>query len=130
MRSPGVRPAPEVVRQLHDDLAWTVVAVNGVAAGWALGAHWVAALRRRSLWLVVIVAEVSLFVQAGLGTAILSDEDIEAPDFHLLYGFTAVASVGIIYSYRQQLGDRRYLLYGLGGLWLTGLCLRAMSLRT
>ena len=38
----------------------------------------------------------------------------------------ALASVGIIYSYRHQLAGRRYLLYGLGGLFLMGLGIRAM----
>ena len=46
--------------------------------------------------------------------------------FHALYGFVALASVGIIYSYRHQLAGRRYLLYGLGGLFLMGLGIRAM----
>src|SRR5690606_3499756 len=53
----------------------------------------------------------------------------EVPDFHAFYGFVALASVGIIYSYRQQLAARRYLLYGLGGLFLMGLAIRAMVIR-
>jgi hypothetical protein len=38
----------------------------------------------------------------------------------------ALASVGIIYSYREQVAAHRYLLYGLGGLFLMGLGIRAM----
>ncbi len=40
----------------------------------------------------------------------------------------AFASVGILYSYRNQMQDRLQLLYGLGGLWLMGLAIRAMTI--
>ncbi len=46
----------------------------------------------------------------------------------MFYGFVAFASVGIIYSYRQQLEEWTYLLYGFGGLFLMGLGLRAIYL--
>ncbi len=46
----------------------------------------------------------------------------------MFYGFIAAASVGIIYSYRQQLEPHRHLLYGGGGLFLMGLGIRAMVL--
>jgi hypothetical protein len=34
--------------------------------------------------------------------------------------------VAIIYSYRHQLAQYLYLLYGLGGLFVMGLAIRAM----
>ena len=37
-----------------------------------------------------------------------------------------IITVGILYSYRQQLRHRVYLLYGLGGLFLMGLGIRAV----
>jgi hypothetical protein len=40
----------------------------------------------------------------------------------------ALATIGIIYSYRHQLAARLYLLYGLGGLFLMGLALRAIAI--
>jgi hypothetical protein len=43
----------------------------------------------------------------------------------MFYGFLTIISVGIIYSYREQLRDRLYLLYGLGGLFIMGLGIRA-----
>ena len=64
----------------------------------------------------------------ALGVAVLSIEDIEAPEFHTFYGFVALIAVGIIYSYRQQIRQHVYLLYGLGGLFLMGLGIRAMIL--
>ena len=48
--------------------------------------------------------------------------------FHAFYGFVALATIGIIYSYRHQLAAHLYLLYGLGGLFLMGLALRAIAI--
>ena len=69
-------------------------------------------------------------MQVTLGVAIVASEDIEAPQFHMLYGFAALITVGIIYSYRQQVSEHLYLLYGLGGLFLMGLAIRAMFIST
>jgi hypothetical protein len=38
----------------------------------------------------------------------------------------AIIAVGILYSYRQQMRHRLYLLYGLGGLFVMGLGIRAV----
>jgi hypothetical protein len=80
------------------------------------------------LWAFVAVAEIGLFVQVLLGVILISAEDMEAPQFHMFYGFVALMTVGIIYSYRNQLKGKLYLLYGGGGLFLMGLAIRAMLL--
>jgi hypothetical protein len=110
----------------HVWCAWVVVIGNALVGLWALGAHWLPALRRPELWWATAAAEVAIVVQAILGVLLVTTEDREAPQFHMFYGFVALASVGIIYSYRQQLAAHRYLLYGLGGLFLMGLGIRAM----
>ena len=71
-------------------------------------------------------AELAIVVQVVLGVLLVTTEDREIPQFHMFYGFVALASVGIIYSYRQQLRRQVYLLYGGGGLFLMGLAIRAM----
>jgi len=114
---------------LHDAhvvVAWIVIVSNALAGLWALGAHWLPALRRRALWWFTAAAEVMIVVQIVLGVLLVTAEDREIPQFHMFYGFVALASVGIIYSYRQQLAAYVYLLYGLGGLFLMGLAIRAM----
>jgi hypothetical protein len=115
--------------ELHDAhvaLAWVVVVTNALAGLWALGAHWVPALRRRHLWWFTLAAELTIVAQVILGVLLVTTEEREAPQFHMFYGFVALASVGIIYSYRQQLEPHKYLLYGFGGLFLMGLAIRAM----
>jgi hypothetical protein len=111
---------------LHENWAWFVIIGNGLAGLWALGAHWFESLRVKALWWFTIAVEVAIFVQVGLGVALVAGEGIEAPQFHMFYGFVAIITVGLIYSYRAQLERYRYLLYGLGGLFLMGLAIRAM----
>jgi hypothetical protein len=65
-------------------------------------------------------------VQVGLGVGLVAGQHIKAPQFHMFYGFVAIIAVGIIYSYRAQLRHRIYLLYGLGGLFVMGLGIRAL----
>ena len=117
------------LRDLHGDFAWVVIAANAIVGSWALAAYRYPALRRRELWWATIVAEVVIFVEVFLGVALMSRDDIEAPEIHTFYGFSTIVIVGIIYSSRQQLTPaKRYLLYGFGGLFLMGTLLRTMTI--
>ena len=131
--SPAGRPAPTpdpsvTLRSVHEDFSWVVVVANAIVGLWALGAHYDERFRHRALWIATVVAEVTIFVQVGLGVALVALQDHEVAQFHAFYGFVAMATVGIIYSYRQQLEAHKLLLYGLGGLFLMGLVLRAMTI--
>lgn len=48
--------------------------------------------------------------------------------FHAFYGFGTVLAAVVIYSYRPQLKHVKYLLYGLGSLFLMGMALRAIQI--
>jgi hypothetical protein len=113
---------------LHEAVAWFLILSNAAVGLWALAAHWRPALRVTALWWATGVAQVTVFVQAILGAALTKTEDVELDDMHALYGFSAIVAVGIIYSYRQQLADKKFLLYGLGGLFIMGLGIRNMFL--
>jgi hypothetical protein len=114
------------VSAVHQWWAWLVIASNALAGTWALAANWLPALRHRQLWWFTAAAEVTIFVQVILGVIMVSAQGIAVPQFHMFYGFVALITVGILYSYRQQIAEHRYLLYGLGGLFLMGLGLRAV----
>ena len=101
---------------------------NGLAGLWALGAHWLQSLRSRALWWFIAIAELTIPVQVTMGVVMVSAQHKRPPQFHMFYGFVALLVVGLIYSYRQQLAHRKYLLYGLGSLFLMGLGIRAMLL--
>ncbi len=119
---------PTSVLQLHTEWAWVVIVGNAVGGLWCLGAHWIPVLRVRALWWFVVFVEASIFVQVCLGVFMVAGEGISAPEFHMFYGFVALITVVILYSYRNQLKAYQYLLYGFGGLFLMGLGIRAMVL--
>ena len=101
---------------------------NALAGAWALGANWLPQMRTRALWWFVAVAELTVFVQVTLGVILVNKYKFQFPKFHAFYGFVALATIGIIYSYRHQLRKHLYVLYGLGGLFLMGLALRAIAI--
>jgi len=110
----------------HEAWAWFVIISNGLAGLWALGAHKWDVLRSRALWWFTIAAEATMFVQVIIGVTLINRYDLEAPQFHMFYGFVGLIAIAILYSYRSQLKHRIYLLYGFGGLFVMGLGIRAM----
>jgi hypothetical protein len=114
------------VYDLHVAWAWFVIVGNALAGLWALGAWRWEALRTRALWWFTGVVEAAIFVQVAMGVYLVAGKDLVAPQFHMFYGFVAIIAVALIYSYRHQLKHRLYALYGLGGLFLMGLGIRAM----
>ncbi len=118
------------VAGVHEGFGWFVVVGNGMVGAWALAAHRWLSLRGRPLWAAVGVAHTAVIAQAVIGAALVGRLDGDPPRFHLFYGFVAVITVGLIVSYRQQLPGREHLLFGLGGLFLTGLAIRAMVIDT
>ncbi len=113
---------------VHDWFSWVVIFSNALAGILALAAHRLPRLQKRWLWLITAAAQTTVFVQAGIGSWLIAREGRAAPDLHALYGFSALIAVGIAYSYRQQLRDRVWLLYGCTGLFLMGLGIRAVIL--
>ena len=105
-----------------------VIIGNGLAGMWALGAHRWPGLRTRALWWFTVFVEIAIFIQVALGVGLVAGQKMKAPKFHLFYGFVAIISVGLVYSYRQSpsMRQRLYLLYGGGGLFIMGLGIRAV----
>ena len=114
----------------HGALAWVLIAVNALAGGWALAAHRWRVLRGWPLWTVIVIAQLTAIAQAITGTILIARDDLEPEQLHVLYGFSAVIAVGILYSYRSSsfMRGKEYLLYGLGCLFIMGLGLRELVL--
>ena len=115
-----------LILDIHKAWAWVAIISNGLAGVWALAAHKITPLRTRALWWYTGVAQFTIFVQVTLGVIMVNKNKLEFPAFHAFYGFVAIMAVAIIYSYRHQLKNKTYLLYGFGGLFLMGLGIRAM----
>ena len=118
------------LRAFHDWLAWLIVGANTLVGVWALAAQWLPALRRRPLWWCVGGAQALLFVQAGVGVALYNEVGGEGPRLHMFYGFLTIVAVAVLYGYRSAREDRRWILYGLGSLFIAGLSLQAMAIAT
>ena len=111
----------------HVTLAWVTLAGNGAAAIWALAAHRLPRLQVRALWWFVLVAQLVLVAEIIVGVGLMAGQDRDVPGIHTFYGFVTLAAVGILFSYRNQVGrGRHYLLYGWGGLFVAGLIIRTM----
>jgi len=116
--------------ELHDWSAWFLIASNTAAGIWALAAQYVPSIRHRALWWLTAVAQISTFVAAAIGAAIVQVEEVELDSFHALYGFSTIIAVAILYSYRNSpfISDKLHLLYGAGSLFIAGLGVRALFL--
>lgn len=113
---------------VHDWFSWVVVSTNAIAGLWALMAHRRQSWRGQPLWVFTVIAQVSMLAQVALGSWLVAQEGHATPDLHALYGFSGLVTVGIVYSYRQQIPKHKHLLYGYAGLFLMGLGIRAMIL--
>lgn len=113
---------------LHAGFSWVVIGSNAGAGLWALAAHRWPAVRGRALWWATVAAELTIFLQVALGAALVGGQGRQVAQFHAFYGFLGIVAVGILFSYRAQLAHRLYLLYGLGGLFVMGLAIRAFQL--
>ena len=112
---------------VHEILAWVVIFATGLAGSWATLAHWRESLRTQALWLSQHVAHALVVLQVVVGTMIVGLSDVEPDQTHMFYGFLTFVGVGLIIGYRH-LSAYRYLLYGLGGLFVMGLSIRALLL--
>ena len=110
----------------HKVWAYVAISANAIAGILALIAWKVRAWRGPWLWVVTIAAEAAMMLQVLVGVTLVASNDYVAPRFHMFYGFLAFLTVGIALSYRKQMRGRRELFYGLVGLFIMGLGIRAI----
>jgi hypothetical protein len=112
--------------QFHSKWGYVAIALNALAGIYALVAYQWRRFRSKYVWWATIVAEVALMLQVLVGAILVASKDYTAPRFHMFYGFVAFITVGLAYSYRGAMRGRRELLYGLVGLFLMGVGIRAV----
>ncbi len=104
-----------------------MVVVCGVCGLWATASHGQVSLDTPWLWRALNVGYALVLVVSLSGGVVVGLGDIEADGNHMFYGFLTFAAVGVIVSYRH-LAQYRYLLHGLGSLFIMGLGIRGMFL--
>ncbi|HLA97685.1 MAG TPA: hypothetical protein VJL34_04465 [Anaerolineales bacterium] len=114
---------------IHAGLATTVLYYFLILALWGLWRF----VRKQgidsSFWGMLVIAEVLVLVQGGLGVALwLSGGPPGRGWIHVLYGVVSVLTLPAIFAYTQGNQDRRaMLIYGVALLFLVGITLRAMG---
>ena len=113
---------------LHFHKVWAYIAISANAlAGVVLLVCWrVERWRGRWMWIPTIAAEAAMMLQVVIGVILVASDEYVAPRFHMFYGFVAFLTVGIAYQYRRQMRGRTEMFYGLVGLFLMGLGIRAV----
>ncbi len=115
-----------ILHSFHDWWGYVAIVANGLLGAAALLAWRVPKIRGRWLWVSIIAAEVAMLVQVLTGVVLVASGDYRIARFHMFYGFIAFLTVGLAYQYRSQMRGRREMLYGLTGLFLMGLGIRAI----
>ncbi|MGQ0802270.1 MAG: hypothetical protein ACT4PI_00170 [Actinomycetota bacterium] len=105
---------------------YVAIVANGLAGVVALVAWRAQRVRGRGVWVVTIVAEAMMMVEVVIGVILVSGDRFVAARFHMFYGFLTFLTVGLAYQYRDAMRDRTELLYGLVGLFIMGLGIRAV----
>ena len=118
------------LRDLHTTVAFFVLVMNSNAGVWGILLDRESIKSTRFFWIAIVAAQIIVFAQAIVGVALQSKENIEPDDFHYLYGFSMIIAIAILYGYRNTIGNKKFLLYGLGSLFIMGLGIRAMFLGT
>jgi hypothetical protein len=117
-----------VLLDFHEWFGYAAIIANALAGIYLLIAWKVEKLRGRFLWWPTIIAESMMMLQVLVGVLLVSVEDFQPARFHMFYGFVAFITVGLLYSYRYVWKARGWmeLAYGLGGLFIMGLGIRAI----
>jgi hypothetical protein len=117
-----------VLLDIHRSWGYAAIVANALAGLYTLAAWRWERLRNRYLWWPTIIAESMMMIQVLLGVLLVSVEGFKPPRFHMFYGFVAFITVGLLYSYKYVWRARGWmeLAYGLGGLFIMGLGIRAV----
>jgi len=116
------------LRDFHGVFGYAAIVANGLAGGAALLAWGVGRLRGRWLWVLTIAAEAMMMVEVILGVILFARGHYGSDRLriHMFYGFLTFVTVGLAYQYRDSLRGRVEMLYGLVGLFIMGLGIRAV----
>lgn len=114
------------LHRVHEVWGYVAIVVNGLAGILAVVAWRARRVRGPWVWWTTIAAEAAMMAQVVMGVVLVSSDRYTVARFHMFYGFVAFITVGLAYSYRPQMRGRLEMLYGLVGLFLMGVGIRAV----
>lgn len=115
---------------VHRAWGYSAIVANFLAGVYTLCAWKWPRLRNRWLWWPTIIAEAMMLIQVFLGVWLLSAQHFKPapPRIHMFYGYVSFITIGLLYSYKYvwRARNQMELAYGLGGLFIMGLGIRAV----
>ena len=120
----------DALLSFHRTWGYVAIGLNALAGVIALVAWQWRRFRGPWVWVTTAVAEVAILVQILAGTVLVMRDKALAKQngirFHMFYGFVAFITVGLAYQYRPSMRGRLEMFYGLVGLFLMGVGIRAV----
>jgi hypothetical protein len=113
------------VTDFHVVWAWIVIGGNALAGIWTLVAIRNVKMRTRALWWFTVFVQSAIYIQVLTGIYLVVGEHKKMAAFHPFYGFVAIIASGFLFAYRDSMAKWLYWLYGIGGLFVAGLGIRA-----
>lgn len=116
----------QTLHSFHANWAYVAIVANGLVGVAGLVAWRFERLRGRWLLYAVLAASATMIVQIVAGVILQASKEYKAPDFHIFYGILVFLTLGFLYQFRFQMRGRREMLFGLAGLFIMGLGIRAL----
>ncbi len=116
----------------HRKWGYVAIGLNAIAGVIALVAWRWRRYRGRWVWIATIVAEGAILLQVIIGAIVVAAHNQYATaggtkfKLHMFYGFLVFLTIGIAYQYRDSMRGRHEMFYGLVGLFIMGLGIRAV----
>ena len=117
--------------RFHHDMAYGTIVVNLLAGIWMLLALKMKDLKRKKYFFAPVYAGwLTISIQGFLGISLfMSGSEVSpAKGFHYFYGFIAMMTAAVLFSYSKTLGSKKILIYGISSLFLGGIGIRAALL--
>lgn len=114
--------------RFHHDFAYLSIAINFIAGIWMLISLKLVDLKRKKYFYApVYFGWLAICIQAFLGISLyMSGYEVgQGKAFHYFYGFIAMMTAAILFSYSRSLGNKKIIIFGISSLFLAGLGIRA-----
>ncbi len=117
----------QFLRRLHEDWAYTAIAIN-VAAGLftLIGMNNPKLKRWKYFYWPAYAGWIAILIQIVLGFVMFFEGTYTAPVQHYFYGYIFMIGIGVLFAYIRSLGKRKALVLGITALFFAAMAVRAI----